>query len=219
MASPTVAVHAFERLDPALAAAIGAATTPDVANVLGVSCVADPAIRPIWRGGRLLGSALTVKLPPGDNLGAVIAAVHGKPGDVMVVETGGGTTAIVGSLLSRSGSAHGITGFVVDGAARDIAELEAMRMPVWSRHVCPRQSTKVQDAAIGVPITCGGCTVHPGDLVLADDDGVVFASAARIRDALAAIAEVIANEDRLRDPSALEQAIGRVVAATRIESR
>jgi 4-hydroxy-4-methyl-2-oxoglutarate aldolase len=217
--APTIFLHAFERPDPKLLESIAAARTPDLANVLGASCVADPAIRPVWRGARVLGVALTVDLPTGDNLGALAAAVHGRPGDVMVVATGGGTTAIVGSLIARTAHAHGLAGVVIDGAVRDIAELEAMRMPVWSRHVCPAQSTKTQDAVIGAPIVCGGRTVEPGDLVIGDDDGVVFASPARVRDALAAIHKVMANEERLRDDAALAQAVRGELANVRIEPR
>jgi 4-hydroxy-4-methyl-2-oxoglutarate aldolase len=216
---PTVVEYAFERPPAELLAHLAVAHCADLANVLGASCVTEPGIHPVWRGARVLGAALTVRLETGDNLGALVAAARGRPGDVMVVDSGGGTTAIIGSLIARTAMAHGLVGLVIDGAVRDVADLEAMRIPVWSRHVCARQSSKNRPAEIGVRVHCGGCVVEPGDVVLADDDGVVFASASRVCASLDAIQRTIDTEQRLEDPGALDRAIGAQLDAIRIELR
>jgi 4-hydroxy-4-methyl-2-oxoglutarate aldolase len=172
----------------------------------------------VWRGGRVLGSAYTVKLSPGDNLGALIACTDGQPGDVLVVQAGEGEpTAIAGALAVRAARERKIAGMVIDGAVRDTRDLEAMGYPVWSRYVCPRQSSKDKPAELGVPVVCGGVRVSPGDLVVADDDGVVFASPAAVTAALDALDKVLANEKRWEDPAALLQAFAMIVSKTPIE--
>ena len=131
----------------------------------------------MWPYDRLLGTALTVRLAPGDNFGAVVAPLLAQPGDVMVIDTGHGDTAVVGGLIARVSQERSVVGCVVDGAVRDVAELERLRFPVTARAVTPRRSTKVEPAEIGGPIRCGGVLVHAGDIVLADRDGVAFVAA------------------------------------------
>ncbi len=215
----TVKIHDFPRPDRELLARLEPARTPDVANVLGPSCVADPGLRPVWRGARVLGAALTVRLTPGDNLGAIVASINCKPGDVLVADCGDehSSAAIVGSLVVRTSFAHGMAGMIIDGAVRDTATLEAMRFPVWMRYVSPRQASKDKPCELGVPVTCGGVRVNPGDIVLADDDGIVFASPAALTEALAAIEKGVANEKRWEDPAALLEVIRMIVGRATIE--
>lgn len=216
--SPTIRTRAFARPDPALLADLAEATAPDLANALGPEVVADPELRPVWRHVRVLGAALTVELTEPDNLAAIYAALHAQPGDVLVVETPpGSTVAIAGALLGRAAKLHGIAGLVIDGAVRDTDALEAMRLPVWSRRVCARQATKREGGRVGYPITCGGVRVEAGDVVLADDDGIVFAPAARVRGALDALRRGLANETELQDDGALERALRGLVSKVRVD--
>jgi 4-hydroxy-4-methyl-2-oxoglutarate aldolase len=216
----TVKILDFPRPDRELLARLEPARTPDVANVLGPSCVADPALRPVWRGARVLGAALTVRLTPGDNLGAIVASINCEAGDVLVADCGDGPpAAIVGSLGVRTAHAHGMVGMIIDGAVRDTAALEAMRFPVWTRYVSPRQASKDKPCELGVPVTCGGVRVNPGDIVLADDDGIVFVSPAALAEALAAIEKGVANEKRWEDPAALLEAIRTIVGRATIERK
>jgi regulator of RNase E activity RraA len=166
----------------------------------------------------VLGPALTVRLTPGDNLGAIVATINCQRGDVLVVDTGGGPpAAIVGSLIVRTSHAHGMAGMVIDGAIRDTATLEAMRFPIWMRHVSPRQASKDQPCELGVPVTCGGVRVNPGDIVLADEDGIVFASPAALEQALPAIEKGVANEKKWEDPAALLELVRMIVGRATIE--
>jgi len=216
--SQTIRTRAFARPDPALLAELADATTPDLANALGAAVVADPALRPVWRHVRALGAALTVQLAEPDNLAAIHAALDAQPGDVLVVETPpGSTVAIAGALLGRAAKIHGIAGLVIDGAVRDTDALEAMRLPVWSRCVCARQATKSRGGHVGYPVTCGGVRVEAGDVVLADDDGIVFASPARVREGLDALRRGIANEQELQDDAALVRTLRALVGRVTID--
>jgi 4-hydroxy-4-methyl-2-oxoglutarate aldolase len=215
---PVIRVRAFERPDPALLAELAEAHSADLANALGASAIADPELRPVWRPARVLGAALTVGLPQADNLTAIYAALNAQPGDVLVVEAPAQSTgAIVGGVIGGAAKAHGVAGIIVDGAVRDTVDLEAMRLPVWSRRICPRQATKVHGGSVGYAITCGGVQVEAGDIVLADDDGIAFVSPARLRDSIAAVKRGLTNEKELQDGRALEAALQRLVAAAQIE--
>jgi 4-hydroxy-4-methyl-2-oxoglutarate aldolase len=216
--APTIRWRSFDRPDPALLEELSAARTPDLANALGAAAVADPVLRPAWRGARVFGPALTVKLSGTDNLGAIYAALHARAGDVLVIETAPqSTSAIAGELLARGARAHGVQGIVVDGAIRDVLDLESMRMPVWSRCICPRQASKNQDASVGFPVSCAGRLVEPGDLVMADDDGIVFASHARLREVVTAIHRGMAMEKSLAEDVALDKALQGIIAKVRVE--
>lgn len=145
-----------------------------VSDVTGNDGIAmDSGIGPAAPGTRMAGSALTVKATPGDNLIIHRAIAMAEPGDVLVVDGEGYTeTAYVGELMAVSCEAQGLAGMVVDGAARDRAEVRELGFPVYTRAFHPRGPYKNDPGSINVPISCGGVAVEPGDIVVGDDDGV-----------------------------------------------
>ena len=138
-----------------------------------------PRLRPIQQGARIAGSAITVSCHPGDNLMIHAAVEVCHPGDLLVVvTTSPSTDGMLGELLATSLAAHGVRGVILDAGVRDVAELRAMGFPVWSRAISPQGTVKASPGSVNVPVVCGGQPVHPGDAVVADDDGIVVVPAA-----------------------------------------
>ena len=157
--------------------------------------VVSPAIRCRSRQPRVCGPAFTVRCR--DDFFAVLRAVElASPGDVIVVDGGDGTAALGGELFARAAMVRGLAGIVVDGGYRDIGYVASCMLPVYSRHVTPMAGTTNELGELQVPITCGGVPVLPGDLVIADIEGVVVLDPATAADVLAAAAQVKATESR-----------------------
>ena len=153
-------------------------------------------LEPAWPGARAFGLALTVRGAAGDNL-ALHRAIAGAPESVVIVADvqGGQEAAHCGDVLVRAARARGVDGIVLDGSIRDRAEIRALRYPVFHRGTSPRGPSKRVAGEVGVPIELLGVTVRPGDVVLADDDGLVVVPAADVGDVLAA-ATAIAERER-----------------------
>jgi len=145
-----------------------------LADLLGRGQVMDTGIRPLWPSPRrVAGPAFTVRCPRGDNL-MLHAAIHrAEPGSVVVVESGDMDYALAGGNVCAVAQRRGIAAFVADGVIRDLAEVRAMGFPVFARGVIPIPGTKAAVEPFNVPVRCGGVRVHAGDVVVADEEGVV----------------------------------------------
>jgi 4-hydroxy-4-methyl-2-oxoglutarate aldolase len=170
----TVVVRNIPRADPALVAALNEAGTATVHEAMGRIGLMKPYMRPIYAGAAMAGSAVTVLVTPGDNWMIHVGIEHCKPGDVMVVAcTADNTDGMVGELIATSLMAHGVKGMVLDVGCRDVRVLTEMKFPVWSRAISAKGAVKSTLGNVNLPVVCAGVSVEPGDIVVADDDGVV----------------------------------------------
>ncbi|MFF4254050.1 RraA family protein [Streptomyces sp. NPDC001663] len=172
-----------------------AVPTTTLADLLGRGQVMDIGIRPLWGPSeRVAGPAFTVRCPPGDNL-MLHAAIHrAEPGSVVVVESGDLDWALAGGNVCAVAQRRGVAAFVLDGLIRDLAEVRELRFPVFARGVIPIPGAKSAAAPLGEPVTCGGVRVEAGDIVVADEEGVVAVPAARRAEVLTAARARLAKE-------------------------
>lgn len=153
------------------------------ADGLGREQFMDIGLREIWpQIPRIAGLAYTARCAPGDNLMLHAAIYRAQPGDVIVVEAGDSDYAMCGGNVCAIAQERGIAGFVIDGAVRDIAEIREARFPVFARGCIPIPGVKETLGSLGVPVVCGGVRVSPGDIVIADEEGIAVVPAARKSD-------------------------------------
>jgi 4-hydroxy-4-methyl-2-oxoglutarate aldolase len=196
--SEGVVVRNVSRAHADVLAELGAAGVATVHEAGGAGLL-DPGIRPIQDGARIAGSAVTVSCAPGDNIMIHAAVEVIEPGDILVVSTTSpSTNGMFGELLATSVIARGCAGVIVDAGVRDISDLRRLGLPVWSRAVHASGTVKATPGSVNVPIVCGGATVSPGDVVVADDDGVVVVERELAAQVLEAARERLKRETEVR---------------------
>lgn len=159
----------------------------------------DSSIKTQWSGGRCAGPALTVLTRDGDNLAIHRALDDALPGDVLVISAlGGSARAVFGDLLAEVCLAAGIAGVVLDGLTRDRAVIESLGLPIWARGVSPAGPSKYGPGQVWTPIACGGVVVNPGDLIVADDDGVAVVPQQDVRPVVDRLAVIDGFEESFR---------------------
>jgi len=191
--------RAIPRAESATIDALGDVGTATVHEAIGRIGYVGPFLQPIQQGAKIAGSAVTVLSHPGDNIMIHAAVEMCQPGDILVVtNTAPSTHGMFGDLLATSLMARGVRGLVMDAGVRDTMDLRSMGFPVWTQHVSCQGTVKNTPGSVNVPVVLGGVSVQPGDVICADDDGVVVVESLAAGWALEQSQARLAKEEQMR---------------------